>query len=73
MRQYLLNGTVHHVDEEEGDGFVVDVFDLPVVLVNVVSDPSPGDEEKAHTVSDPGPDPSQDCEHGTDEEKAHAY
>ena len=49
MRQYLLNGAVHHVDEEEGNGFVVHVFDLPIVLVNVVSDPSPGDEEKAQS------------------------
>ena len=38
---HLLHGGVNHVNEEEGNSLVVNVLDLPVVLVNVMLDTLP--------------------------------
>ena len=41
MSTHLLDGTVHHVDEEQSDGLTIYVLHFAIVLVNVVLDSSP--------------------------------
>ena len=41
MSTHLLDGTVHHVDEEQSDSLVVHVLYFAIVLVNVALDSCP--------------------------------